>query len=115
MQTNTILKNKENTTEIIKLDENYFKKLGIEVEAISSQEANRLRIPFGVKVTKISDGLIQKSTALQNGFIIRFINEKPIKNEQEMLQILKEIEKGTIVLEGIYPNRPYTYQFAFRL
>jgi Do/DeqQ family serine protease len=115
IQTDAILKNKENTTDIIKLDENYFKKLGIEVETISNQEANRLRITNGVKVTKINDGLIQKSTALQVGFIIRFINDKPVKNEQEMLQILKEIEKGTVIFEGIYPNRPYTYQFAFRL
>jgi S1-C subfamily serine protease len=115
IQTDAILKNKENTTDIIKLDENYFKKLGIEVETISNQEANRLRITNGVKVTKINDGLIQKSTALQVGFIIRFINDKLVKNEQEMLQILKEIEKGTVIFEGIYPNRPYTYQFAFRL
>jgi hypothetical protein len=38
-----------------------------------------------------------------------------VNNEEDFKQILSETEKGTIVMEGFYPNRPYTYQYAFKL
>jgi S1-C subfamily serine protease len=111
----TILKNKENKTEIVKVDQNVMSKIGIEVVALSAQEKARFRVNNGLKVVKINNGIIQQSTDLKEGFIILQIGNKMVNNEEDFKQILSETEKGTIVMEGFYPNRPYTYQYAFKL
>jgi serine protease Do len=111
----TILKNKENKTEIVKVDQNVMAKIGIDVIALSAQEKARFRVNNGLKVVKINNGIIQQSTDLKEGFIILQIGNKLVNSEEDFKQILSETEKGTIVMEGFYPNRPYTYQYAFKL
>jgi Do/DeqQ family serine protease len=111
----TILKNKENKTEIIKVDQNVMSKIGIQVVALSAQEKARFRVNNGLKVVKINNGVIQQSTDLKEGFIILQIGNKLVNSEEDFKQILTDTEKGTVVIEGFYPNRPYTYQYAFKL
>lgn len=110
-----ILKNKENTTSIIKLDDNIYRKVGIETTTLSPQELTNFRLSYGIKVIKINQGLIAQSTDMKLGFIITSVNDKIVKTELDLKEIIQNIGKGTVVIEGFYPNRPYTYQYAFKI
>ncbi len=109
------LKNRNNNTEVIRIDDKIFQRTGIEVTPLTSQELMKYRVQSGAKVTKIKEGLIKQATELKEGFIITAVGDTPVGNEEEIKKALQKIEKGTVVIEGFYPNRPYTYQYAFKI
>jgi len=114
---NVELKNKQNNNEIIKLDDNVLRKIGVEVSELSSLEKSNLRINQGLKVVKLDqNGILERSTDIRVGFIILAVNEQPVTNINDLQKaIFSQQNSKTIILEGIYPNRPYTYQYAFKL
>jgi serine protease Do len=114
---NVELKNKQNNNEIIKLDDNILRKIGVEVTELSSLEKSNLRINHGLKVVKLDqNGILERSTDIRVGFIILAVNEQPVTNLNDFQKaIFSQQNNKTIILEGIYPNRPYTYQYAFKL
>lgn len=111
--TQVTLKNKENTTSIVK--DNQYSKIGLVTKALSPDEIARMGIRNGVRVTEIKSGIIQQSTDMKAGFIITTLNDKSVTSEQDIKDIIESIGKGTIIIEGFYPNRPYTFQYAFKL
>ena len=100
------------TTELETSDAELFKKLGIEVENITEKERQNLKLPGGMKVKKIYGGIIEKYTNMREEFIVTKVNGKRIRNIAEFSQELKST-KGGIMLEGIYPNIPGAYYYAF--
>lgn len=113
--TEVVLKNRLNTTEIIKEDANQINKLGIKLQSLSAQEKAQYRVQAGVKIIKIEDGIISRTTEMKPGFIILQVNNREVKSEQEINDILNSKTDPTVVVEGFYPNRPYTFQYAFKL
>ena len=93
------------------------RKIGLEVSELSHIEKTSLRINQGVKVVKLEqNGILERSTDIRIGFIILAVNDQPITNRNDLQNaILDKQGNRTIILEGIYPNRPYTYQYAFKL
>lgn len=108
------LKNKFNTTASVDRKANVLAELGLQIEAVSKKEAEQLGIQGGLKVTAISDGKIAESTDIRKGFIITQIDDKPVTSVTEFTETLKE-KSGKVLLEGIYPNKPMSYLYAFRM
>lgn len=115
-KTNAILKNKKQTTELIQEEMIDLSNLGIEITPLTQQEKTSYQISSGVRVLKVSHGIISKQTQIKPGFTILSIGDKPISSEQDVLDAINSIGKGKkIIIEGFYPNVPYTYQYSIIL
>lgn len=112
-ETSAVLKNMKNTTEIIKKENNGIQKLGLKIQALSAQEINLYRVPGGVKILKIDDGIIARNTKIKPGFVITSINDIPIKSESELTSVLNSKNGSKIVMDGFYPGAPYIVRYEF--
>lgn len=110
-----LLKNKNNSTEILKLDPSIYNRLGLEVVGLTPQERAQYRISNGVKVIKIKSGLIAQTSDMKPGFIILTIGDKEVSSEDEVKSSLQSKQNGLIIMEGFYPNKPFTFQYAIKL
>jgi Do/DeqQ family serine protease len=113
METFAVLKNMKNTTEILKNETTSTQQLGLKVQALSAQELNQYRVPGGVKILKIEDGIIARNTKIRPGFVITSINDLPIKSENELTRILTSKKGSKIVMDGFYPDAPYIVRYEF--
>ncbi len=112
------LKSKDNKTTLLAKEENsgsstLEKKLGITLEVLSSLEAKKMGISGGLKVSKITDGIIRQNTNMQEGFIITAINNQPLSKKEELEAVLSESNGSGILLEGKYPNQNGLRYYAF--
>lgn len=98
-----ILKNKDGNTSILKGDASEsFKSefLGAKFGNLSSSDKEKFNISSGVKVVEVlADGRLEMY-GLNKGSIITKINDKPVNNPKEAIELL-EARKGRIKLEGI--------------
>lgn len=108
------LKNSQNNTQIIKSDMTNKSKLGIQLQAMNPSEARQFGIRGGLKVTKLENGMIAQLTELKAGFIIVSINDEEVLTEDDFQRIIQSKKGSNVILEGFYPNRPYTFQYAFK-
>ncbi len=88
--------------------------LGIKIDILNEKEKKQLKIPGGIKVVEVSKGIILKYTNIKSGFIIKKINGKTIKTEDEFIKACIDSEH-VIVLEGVYPNSSNIFYYAFGL
>lgn len=103
-----LLKNRENSTEIIvskdKVDNEL---LGAVFEEVPVAELDRLGIKNGVQVKTLRHGeLLNKG--VREGFIITHIDKSPVKNADDIEKLL-EGKRGGVLLEGVYPNGKRSY------
>ena len=59
-------------------------------------------------------GRLSEFTDIKKGFIITQIDDQAVNNTQDFINILKE-KSGKVLVEGIYPNRPASYLYAFKM
>lgn len=109
-----ILKNKYNTTATVDNDKDILNALGVSVTNLTASEARALGISGGVKVTDLKDGKLSEFTDIKKGFIITQIDDEPINKTEDFVNILKN-KSGKVLVEGIYPNKPMSYLYAFRM
>lgn len=109
------LKNREGTTEIVKVErEEILTTLGVELEKVDKETLSKLNINAGVRVKSLRPGLIRKSTDMRAGFIITKIDGKSVKSKEDVVNIL-EGKEGGILIEGVYENTPGTYYYGLGL
>lgn len=101
-------------TVVAKDGEDILMKLGIEVEKINEKEKHNLGIDGGIKILRISKGIISLYTNMREGFIVTKVNGKRVNNVEDFLQELK-ISKGGTMLEGLYADVSGIYYYAFGL
>lgn len=89
-------------------------KLGIETEAISTEEAQSLGVAGGVRVRHIGNGTIKRETDMREGFIITKIDKTEVSSPETLAQLLKSKEGGVLV-EGHYPQSQSITYYAFGL
>lgn len=94
-----ILKNKKGTTESVQKDILF---LGAKLDELSKNEAKKLGIVNGVKISKLEVGKFMRE-GIKQDFIITKINNQKVHSPQDVLKILKG-KKGGFLIEGIYPN-----------
>ena len=111
---NVILKNKFNNTSLVDDGKEIIKLLGADLTELSKAEATRYGLQGGVKVSNIKEGKLKEYTEIDNGFIITFMNEKPISSVDEIAGIMAS-KKGNITIEGIYAGKPYSFLYAIKM
>lgn len=88
--------------------------LGAEFKDLDQKTAKKLDIEGGVQVTKLYAGKLMKYTDMREGFIITKVDGTTVNNTKELTKAL-ENKKGGVLLEGIYPDLPGEYYYAFGL
>lgn len=107
------LKNKNKGTEYLtKAKTDVSEALGVEFAELTKKEMNELGITNGVKVSSINEGRIKKYTDMRPGFIITKIDKQVVASADDVMRIL-EGKKGGVMIEGVYPDYPGTYYYAF--
>jgi Do/DeqQ family serine protease len=113
-RTTVILKNKYNTTSQVDNSKDILNTLGISLANINNAELKSLGLQSGVKVTDIKSGRIAEFTDIKKGFVITQIDDVAVNSVDDFVNMLKE-KQGKVLIEGIYPNKPMSYLYAFRL
>lgn len=86
--------------------------LGIEVRDLDTNEKELLNTKNGgVRVIKVRNGRIFRSTSIEPGFIILEINGRPVRSRVELLDTLKGL-KGRVMVAGIYDDYPQALYYA---
>jgi serine protease Do len=98
------LRNKLGDTAIIRTGNQV---LGSEMETVTDQDKQRLRINRGLKVAKIGNGKL-KEAGVTEGFIITDVNKRPVNEVNEFRRIISGA-RGGILIEGVYPNGETAY------
>lgn len=109
------LKNSEGTTNTVKREEKAdVAALGLELEELDSKALKRLDVASGVKVKELDTKL--KRSGMREGFIITHVDDKPVKSEKEVDEILKKKKAGDLItFAGLYEDYPREYIYALRM
>ncbi len=108
------LKNKYNTVSSVDNSRDVLNELGIKVENLNTNELRAMGLKGGVKISDIKTGKLSESTDIKKGFIITQIDDQNVGNVEDFTNILKN-KSGKVLVEGLYPNRPMSYLYAFRM
>ena len=77
-------------------------KLGIMAANISKEEKNEYGVQHGVKVIGFYEDSKLSKSGMSEGFIITFINEKPIKSISDLQRTLRDISGSRgLLIEGV--------------
>lgn len=109
-----ILKNKYNTTASVDNNRDILNALGVKVEDLTPTDLRKYGINGGVRIADLKDGKLSEFTDIRKGFIITQIDDQPVNNVQDFVNVLQN-KTGKVMVEGIYPNRPMSYLYAFRM
>ncbi|MFA5781488.1 MAG: trypsin-like peptidase domain-containing protein, partial [Bacteroidales bacterium] len=102
------LKNKNGGIDLVKKDDsNIIATLGATFETISSYDMKALGIEYGLKISKLEEGLF-RSAGIREGFIVTEVDKKPVKTIDDLKTAL-ENKKGGVLIVGIYPNGMRAY------
>jgi Do/DeqQ family serine protease len=107
------LTNQEGTTGLLKKQDAFtITGLGAELVNVSKVERDRLGIQGGVRVIKLTQGLISR-LGVEEGFIITSINRQPVQSPQEVADLLSHAS-GRVLIEGINKNGVGGYYSFYR-
>ncbi|MBL0308643.1 MAG: Do family serine endopeptidase [Bacteroidetes bacterium] len=112
--TTITLKNKYNTVATVDNSKDILNTLGIKIENLSEGEKRSLGINNGVKIADIRSGKLAEATDIRKGFVITQIDDQAVNNVDDFVNILKT-KSGRVLVEGIYPNKPMSYLYAFKM
>ena len=111
--TSATLKNKIGTFEIVKLDNTALPKLGADFTNLDAKKAKEFGVPGGIVVKKINDGALKDQTRMRDGFIIVKVNNKDVKNTEELAKAIGDSKAVTI--SGFYPGYDSLYDYSISL
>lgn len=95
------LKNKAGKNEPVTRDtKNISEILGGEFSNISRETASELELRGGVLVTSVKQGGLLARSGVRRGFIITYINDRPIYSTDD----LQKIRDGVTTIDGIYSD-----------
>lgn len=110
------LKNKSGNTDVVTKGANaaILDLLGVDLATVGAAEAEELNIKGGVKITDLRPGKLTQATDIRKGFVILKLNDTYVSTVEEVIQLLSNKEGG-VMMEGVYPDRPGLYYYAFGL
>jgi serine protease Do len=111
---NLTLKNKVGNTDLVK-NGSLIEKLGAELENIDKKVAVANEIAGGVVVKKIKKEGLLANSKMQDGFVITSVNDREIKNLDELKAALASAKGSTVRLGGIYPGYEGSYAYPLNL
>ena len=87
--------------------------LGAKLEAVNTIEKDRLKIPYGIKITAMTRGYL-RDLGFRDGFVITHINQVPAKDPKAAGKYLEEFS-GKLRLEGVSPSgQPFMQSYNVR-
>ncbi len=109
--------NREGNTEVVKKEVAAVDKLGVEFEALSKIDKDRLKVKNGVRISKVKrGGIFFRETYIQEGFTITKINEEEMSTAEQTAKKFEDLMKtgGRVLMEGFTADgsKGY-YQFYF--
>ncbi|MBB4079634.1 Do/DeqQ family serine protease [Lewinella aquimaris] len=108
------LKNSDGNINVIRPSEKpvEYASLGADFEDLREDVATELKIEGGVVVADLGNGPIAEQTRIRPGFILTKVDGRKVKDVEQLQGLLRN-SRGTIALEGIYPDDPTrTYKYA---
>ena len=112
-----VLRNRAGSTEIVKLESPKAAPLataGLDLAEATDKDLKAASVSSGVRVKDIKEGLVSRQTDMKPGFIITKVDKRIVKTVKEVQDALKKSEGG-VMIEGVYPDYPGTYYYAFGL
>ncbi len=109
-----VLKNSDGNTDVVRPEEQSaaVAALGAQFEDLSPEQLKELNIGGGVIVSGLENGLLTEQTRVRPGFVLTKVDGRKVENVDQLQRLLKD-GKGTVALEGIYPDDPSrTYSYA---
>jgi serine protease Do len=107
------LQNLEGSTGIIKREYYASALIGARLEAVNTIEKDRLKIPYGVKISSLTRGYL-RDLGFRDGFVITHVNEMPAKDPKALGEYLEKFS-GRLKLEGVAPNgQPFMQSYNVR-
>lgn len=107
------LQNLEGETGVIKREYYSSALLGARLEAVNTIEKDRLKVPYGIKITSLTRGYL-RDLGFRDGFVITHINQVPAKDPNEAGKYLEKFS-GRLRLEGVAPNgQPFMQSYNVR-
>ncbi|MBX2964909.1 MAG: Do family serine endopeptidase [Cyclobacteriaceae bacterium] len=112
-----VLKNRDGSVEVVKAEERSgIVALGLDVEEVDAKVLKQLEIKNGVRIKKLGNGKLARSTDVREGFIVTKINDVPVKSVKEFNEEIKKKKAGELViLTGTYEDFPREFNYAFRM
>lgn len=118
METDIILRNRDNTTELsqprkarFNSKDNVLNDLGMRVRRLSEDEQSNFDTE-GVIITDVTDGSIIAGTNLEEGFIVERVNGNAVSNERELIELIYSAT-GEVKLQGFYEKYDGEYNYVF--
>ncbi len=107
------LQNLEGETGVIKREYYSSALLGARLEAVNTIEKDRLKVPYGIKITSLTRGYL-RDLGFRDGYVITHINQIPAKDPNEAGKYLEKFS-GRLRLEGVAPNgQPFMQSYNVR-
>ena len=113
INTSATLKNNMGTFAIVKPENTTLSKLGADFANLDVKKAKEYGVSGGVIVKKISDGALSDQSRMRDGFIIVKVNDKEIKNMDELSNAIGSSKSVTI--SGFYPGSDGLYDYPIML
>ncbi len=109
---NVTLKNNSGTYDLVK-DNSSVAQLGADLATLDSKKAKEYGISGGVIVKKIKDGPLSDQTRMRDGFIILKVDDKDVKNVDELGKAIGDSK--SITISGFYPGYDGIYDYPISL
>lgn len=110
-----VLKSKSNDVSLVDAgDQSRLRELGFELRSLSTEEQMRLHIK-GIKVISIYRDTPVENTNMEPGFIITKANGKTVQQVEQLAKIISGVQKGKVVLEGVYEEYEDKYYYSFEV
>ena len=106
------LKNTAGNMDIVKADA-AFQVLGADFTNLDPKKAREYGVPGGVVVKKINEGALNDQTRMKDGFVILKVNEKEVKNVDELKAAIGTHKNITV--SGFYPGYDGVYEYPISL
>jgi Do/DeqQ family serine protease len=112
-----VLKNREGNVDVVKPEERSgIAALGLDVEEVDVKALKQLDLKNGVRIKKLGNGKLARSTDIREGFIVTKVNDVPVKSVKEFNEEIKKKKAGELViLTGTYDDFPREFNYAFRM
>jgi Do/DeqQ family serine protease len=107
--TTVTLKNAQGNTKVVKTAD--LDVLGANIREVNAEEKKQLEINYGLKVTKVGNGLLKKAR-ISDGFIILNANDEPMRTVSDLQEAVKEASTSkdpVLYIKGIYPTGKKAY------
>jgi serine protease Do len=113
LTTTATLKNKMGNFDIVKVDNAALSKLGADFVNLDTRKAKEYGVSGGIVVKKINEGALKDQTRMRDGFIVLKVNDKEVKNAEELGKAIGDSKSVTI--SGFYPGYDALYDYPISL